>query len=101
MKKKYAVFYLDEVKNDLLSAKQWYAREEVGLDERFVLVVKEAIANIVKMPSAYAIRYKNVRIAHTKVFPYNIHFYIDERKKQIIITGIVHNKRSDAVSLDR
>ena len=71
------------------------------MDERFVLVVKEAIANIVKMPSAYAIRYKNVRIAHTKVFPYNIHFYIDERKKQIIITGIVHNKRSDAVSLDR
>jgi hypothetical protein len=54
--KKYAVFYLDEVKNDLLFAKQWYAREEVGLDER---------------------------------------------KKQIIITGIVHNKRSDAVSLDR
>jgi len=47
--KKYAVFYLDEVKNDLLSVKQWYAREEVGLDERFVLVVKEAIANIVKM----------------------------------------------------
>jgi len=99
--KKYAVFYLDEVKNDLLSSKQWYAREQEGLDERFVLVVKEAIANIVKMPSAYAIRYKNVRIAHTKVFPYNIHFYIDERKKQIIITGIVHNKRSDAVSLDR
>lgn len=99
--KKYAVFYLDEVKNDLLFAKQWYAREQEGLDERFVLAVKEAIANIVKMPSAYAIRYKDVRIAHTKVFPYNVHFYIDEGKKQIIITGIVHNKRSDAVSLDR
>ncbi len=98
---KYAAFYLDEVKNDLLSAKQWYTREQEGLDERFVLAVKEAIANIFRMPSAYAIRYKNVRIAHTKVFPYNIHFYIDERKKQIIITGIVHNKRSDAVSLDR
>jgi hypothetical protein len=42
-----------------------------------------------------------VRIAHTKIFPYNIHFYIDEAKKQIVIIGIVHNKRGDAIFLDR
>jgi hypothetical protein len=99
--KKYAVFYLDEVKVDLSSAMQWYAQQQEGLDEHFVSAVKEAVSNIIKMPSAYASRYKNVRIAHTKIFPYNIHFYIDEAKKQIIITGIVHNKRNDAVSLDR
>jgi len=99
--KKYAVFYLDEVKIDLSSARQWYAKQQEGLDERFVSAVKEAISIIIKMPLAYVPRYKNVRIAHTKIFPYNIHFYIDEGKKQIIITGIVHNKRNDAVSLDR
>ncbi|WP_418892882.1 hypothetical protein [Limibacterium fermenti] len=38
--KKYAAFYLDEVKNDLLSAKQWYARKQDGLDERFRLQIK-------------------------------------------------------------
>ena len=69
--------------------------------ERFVLAVKQVISNIIKMPFAYAVRYKNVRIAHTKVFPYNIHFYIDEANHQVVIIGIVHNKRGDAVSLDR
>jgi|SRR5690554_1304356 mRNA-degrading endonuclease RelE of RelBE toxin-antitoxin system len=98
---KYTAFYLDEVKNDLLSAKQWYPQQKEGLDERFVLAVKQVISNIIKMPFAYAVRYKNVRIAHTKVFPYNIHFYIDEANHQVIIIGIVHNKRGDAVSLDR
>jgi hypothetical protein len=53
------------------------------------------------MPSAFAVRYKNVRIAHTKIFPYNIHYYIDEIKVQVVIIGIVHNKRNDALFLKR
>jgi len=53
------------------------------------------------MPTAYAMRYRNIRIAHTKVFPYNIHFYIDETKAQVVIIGIVHNKRNNALFLDR
>jgi len=43
----------------------------------------------------------NIRIAHTKVFPYNIHFYIDETKAQVVIIGIIHNKRNNALFLDR
>ena len=49
----YNIFYLDEVENDINQAKQWYAEQQNDLD---------------------------VRIAHTKVFPYNVHFYIDNKK---------------------
>ena len=97
----YSVFYLDEVENDIIVAKQWYAEQQKSLEVRFVAAVKEALSNILKMPTAYAVRYKNVRIAHTKTFPYNVHFYIDEAKEQIVIIGIVHNKRNDAIFLDR
>jgi len=97
----YKVFYLDEVENDIAVAKQWYADRQEDLDVRFVAAVKETISSILKMPSAYAVRYRNVRIAHTKVFPYNVHFYIDETKLQVVIIGIVHNKRNDALFLDR
>jgi len=97
----YKAFYLDEVQNDIITAKQWYAEQQKDLDARFGAAVKETLANILKMPSAYAVRYKNVRIAHTKFFPYNIHFYIDETKAQVIIIGIVHNKRKDAIFIDR
>jgi len=97
----YSAFYLDEVKNDIVSAKQWYAEQQEGLETRFVSAVKEVVANILRMPSAYAVRYRNVRIAHTKIFPYNIHFYVDEPQAQIVIIGIIHNKRNDAIFLDR
>ena len=97
----YKVLYLDEVENDIAVAKQWYTEQQKGLDMRFTVAVKETLSNISKMPSAYAARYRNVRIAHTKVFPYNVHFYIDKTKAQVVITGIVHNRRDNALFLDR
>jgi len=97
----YKVYYLDEVENDISIAKQWYAEQQEGLDKRFISAVKEALSSIVKIPSAFAVRYKNVRIAHTKTFPYNIHFFIDEMKARVVIIGIVHNKRNDALFLER
>ena len=97
----YKVLYLDEVENDIAVAKQWYAEQQKDLDVRFVTAVKETLSNIIKMPSAYAVRYRKIRIAHTKVFPYNVHFYIDETQAQVVIIGIIHNKKNNALFLDR
>ena len=97
----YTELYLDEVESDIAVAKQWYAEQQEGLDLRFAAAVKETVSNILEMPSAYAVRYRNIRIAHTKVFPYNVHFYIDEIEAQVVIIGIVHSKRNDALFLDR
>jgi len=97
----YKVFYLDEVENDIAVAKQWYSEQQKDLDVRFAAAVKETLSNIMKMLSAFSVRYRNIRIAHTKVFPYNVHFYIDEAKAQVVIIGIVHNKRDNALFLDR
>ena len=97
----YKALYLDEVQNDVNSAKRWYAEQQEGLDARFSTAVKDALLNILKTPLIYAVRYKNVRIAHTKKFPYNVHFYFDETTETVVITGIVHNRRNDALYLDR
>ncbi|MDR0941964.1 MAG: type II toxin-antitoxin system RelE/ParE family toxin [Bacteroidales bacterium] len=97
----YQFFYLDEVENDITQAKSWYAEQQKGLDSRFSNAITETLYRIVKMPMSYCVRYRNVRIAHTKIFPYNIHFYIDDVQKRIVIIGIVHNKRNDAVLLER
>ena len=87
----YKTFYLDEVQHDILTAKQWYVEHQKELGARFTSAVKEALLDILKMPSAYAVRYRNVRITHVKIFPYNIHFYIDETKAQVVVIGVVHN----------
>ena len=94
-------FYLDDVERDITEAKRWYAEQQAGLDVRFSAAVKETIMNIAEMPLAFTVRYKNVRIAHVKVFPYNVHFHVDEDKTKVIIIGIIHSKKRDAIFLDR
>ena len=37
------IFYLEEVENDIVVAKQWYAEQQEGLDVRFGAAVKEAL----------------------------------------------------------
>ena len=51
------------------------------------------------MVNAYAIRYNNVRIAHTEKFPYAIHFFIDN--DLIVIIAIIYSGRNPKITLDR
>ena len=50
---RYKLFYLDEVRNDIRNAKQWYADQSDCLEERFEQSAKDAVASIIKMPTAY------------------------------------------------
>ncbi len=90
----YSVQFFDEVINDIQKAKIWYKSKREGLEIEFSWAIEDAIEQVIKMPVSYAIRYKTIRIAHPKVFAYNIHFYIDEIENVIVITAIVHNKRN-------
>lgn len=61
--------------DEFSNARIWYASQGVnGLSNRFSQSVKITILKILKHPTAYSIRYKGVRIAHTEKFPYAIHF---------------------------
>ena len=99
--KTYTVAYFDEVENDLAEAKAWYKSMQNGLEKRFAKAVEEAIIKLKRMPTTYAIRYKNIRIAYPVVFPYAIHFYIDEQQNMIIITAIIFAGRDPDFAKDR
>jgi hypothetical protein len=97
----YKLVYFDEVKQDIQEAKEWYRLQVKGLEKRFAQDIKSAILRLKERPTVHAIRYKNVRIAHPDVFPYAIHFYVDEPSQTIIITAIVHNRRNPIFSRKR
>ena len=90
----YKIIYLDEAKQDVITAKAWYKKQLNGLQKRFAKEVIKAISLLQIYPSAYAIRYKNIRIVHTKIFPYGIHFYIDNVKMNVVVTAIIHDYRN-------
>jgi len=97
----YQLQYFDEVGTDIREAKIWYREQKEGLEIAFANAIIKAIDKILRAPESYAIRYRNIRIAHPKVFPYNIHFYIDEPNSSIVITAIVHNKRQEVIARKR
>lgn len=65
----YQAQYFDEVATDVQKAKEWYKEQQDGLEERFAQAIEDCIVKVLKMPSAYSVRYRNVRIAHPKYFP--------------------------------
>lgn len=93
-------YILPVARDEFREARKWYSSQKVkGLSNRFALAVKDAIVQILKNPGAYAVRYKNVRIAHVKIFPYAIHFFTKDNT--IIITAIIYNRRNPAITMER
>jgi hypothetical protein len=69
------------------------------IEQSFCPCSKNAILQILKNPGAYAIRYKNIRIAHITTFPYAIHFLTEDNT--IIITAIIYDRRDPAITMKR
>jgi plasmid stabilization system protein ParE len=88
----------DAAEIDVEKAKRWYYDQnpDTDLEERFADSIKEVIRKLHKNPYRYNLRFENIRVAHPKTFPYGVHFFIDEDKKQITIIGIFHNKQDSS-----
>lgn len=94
------VFVLDLAKEDFEAGKEYYKQISAeGLSEKFKNAVRSKLMQISKHPSAYAVRYKNVRVAYTEKFPYAIHFFIDDNS--VFVTAIVFDKRDPQIALSR
>jgi plasmid stabilization system protein ParE len=93
--------YYDEARLDVRNAKKWYHKQQKGLEKRFADDVKLCIKRLQKNPLHYEVRYRHVRIAYCEIFPYAIHFYIDEAAKQLVIIAIVHQHRHPSITKKR
>ena len=87
--KRYKVHLIEAAYNDLNDARTWYRKINPELPKKLNHQVKIAMEKIRTLPTSYAIRYKNVRIANIPVFPYAIHF-IMEAPNTIIVIAIHH-----------
>jgi plasmid stabilization system protein ParE len=93
--------YLDIVELDVREAKNWYKHQRSGLEKEFAKEVKRSILKLQKNPLGYEVKYRNVRTAFTEIFPYAIHFYIDQPHKQIVIIAIIHQSRNPTLPYGR
>ncbi len=88
--KRYKVQLLPSAYKDLREARSWYRQKNPNLPRQLNLHLKSAIEGINIAPYANAIRYRDVRICNLKVFPYAIHFCINENINTVLIIAIHH-----------
>lgn len=97
----YTVINHKEVKNDVLDAKNWYKGQQKGLEKRFASEVKITLSYLIKNALLFQVKYKTVRTAFTEVFPYDVHYHLNEETKTITILGLFHTSISPGKWLKR
>ncbi len=88
--KKYKVLLLPAAITDLNEARSWYKVRNRQLPLRLKEQVVDTIKKLQTTPTAHAIRYKNVRIANVNIFPYAIHYIIEDENSLIVVLAIHH-----------
>jgi hypothetical protein len=90
----YNATLLPLAKQDINEAAKWYNKKQKGLGKRFTLHVRQKINFLKREPHVAAIRYDDVRTAVLDVFPYMVHYNIDDLNKSIIISAVLHTSRN-------
>lgn len=84
---------LSEAEDDIRNAKSWYKKQKAGLELRFASELKQTIRYIIDQPLLFEVKYKNTRVAYTKVFPFGIHYTFDDDTK-ITILAVLHTSKN-------
>ena len=91
----YKIVYRPFVKTDLQNAVDYYKMISPKLAKEFLFRIKEAKIYILNNPEADDVIYNEIRMHNLYQFPYHIHYFINNAKKQIVILAIAFSKREN------
>ncbi len=89
----YKLIVLPKVKRDIQKVANWYNQQQKGLGKRFTSEVREARQYIHQHPLKVQIRYDEIRMFKINIFPYCLHFKVDEQNKVITLAAIFGTKQ--------
>ncbi len=89
----YKSIILPLAKEDIREAAKWYNKKSQGLGKRFTAEVREKVHFIRQNPTASNVRYDDVRTAVLNIFPYMVHYTVDEPNKTVIVSAVLHTSR--------
>jgi len=89
----YKIHFVKEALYDIEDAVLWYEEQRVGLSYDFELCLEAGIDTILRNPTVFQKRYKNIKVRFISRFPYGIHYRI-EKNETITVIGVFHTSRS-------
>ena len=96
--KKYKLLVTLEAKQDIKEAKDYYKKQQPGLEKRFLKAVKAKLTLLQKQPFSAQVRLEkegaSIRGAVIETFPYVIYYMPDERAKVILVLSVFHTRQN-------
>ena len=88
----YKIKFVKEALYDIEDIVLWYEEQRIGLSYDFELCLEAGIDTVLRNPTAFQKRYKNINVRFISRFPYGIHYMFE--KDEITVIGIFHTARS-------
>ena len=89
---RYEVEFRKEAHQDILEAIVWYEGRREGLGDELFIAIENEKHIIERNPYHYEDKYKGIRKAITKRFPYILYYRI-ESKSKVLVYAVLHMKR--------
>ncbi len=80
-------------RQDVKEAGKWYNQQQKGLERRLNADLKTVLLSIAANPTSFAIRYRNIRLANLSIFPFAVHFFIEESAATVFVVAVIHTSR--------
>ncbi len=88
---KYTIRFREDSTKDFEDGFIYYEKISIDLADRFHQAFKKRIDEVEQNPLHHQLKYRNIRIANLKKFPFSIHFIIEANVIHVI--KILHQKR--------
>jgi toxin ParE1/3/4 len=95
----YRLIIIPQAEEDIQQAVFWYQTEKEGLGSDFLAVLSEQLQLIEQHPYQYAVRYKDLRAAVLRKFPYLIYYRI--AGQTIRVLAVLHAKQNPGTAHKR
>ena len=86
----YKITTTNNARRDIYRAMDWEDARSDGLGRRFVDVLDRKFTRLSTTPYIGSVRYDDVRCTSTDVFPYLIHYIVDEPNRQVTVLRVLH-----------
>ena len=87
------------VEADIEASAGWYARQQSGLDERFLAEAYECFADLPANAPLYAVRFADIRRVNLPVFKHGVFYFIAD--DAVVVLAILHGHRDSKLELQR
>lgn len=97
----YKAIILPLAKQDVSEAAKWYNSKQRDLGKLFSQQVRNKVLLIRQNPEISSVRYDDVRTAVLDVFPFLIHYTVDDINQTVIISAVFHTSLNPDKWVDR